>query len=182
MYKRYRITTVLLGMAILVAGSAISAGAVQTKGDSSLQFSGGFFHADGADSGTLNLDVGYGYFLNERWEVGVLQSVGYSFIDDADDEWIASTIPFINYHFTGLSTSNAFQPFIGAFIGASYNDDDATGTIGPQLGFRSFINDTTFVLVKYRYEWFFDDLTIDDIKDTRSDGNHVISMGIGFVF
>ncbi len=182
MIKRYAFAACIIGLSMFMAGSAATVNAAPNKGDSSLQFSGSFFHSDGADSGTLNLDVGYGYYLSANWEVGILQSVGYSFIDDADDEWIASTIPFVNYYFTGLSQGDTFQPFIGAFIGASYNDDDATGTIGPQLGFKSFINDTMFVLVKYRYEWFFDDLTIDDIKDTRSDGNHVVSLGLGFVF
>jgi hypothetical protein len=132
--------------------------------------------------GTLNLEVGYGYFLTQNWELGVQQSLGYSFIDDADDQWVGSTIPYINYNFQGLSTNDTFVPFVGTFIGASYNDDDITGTMGPQLGFKSFVNDRTFIMVKYRYEWFFDELTINDIEDTSSDGNHVVTIGLGFAF
>lgn len=182
MIKKYRFAACIIGLSVLLAGLSTNVNAAQSKGDHALQFSGGFFHADGADSGTLNLDVGYGYYLTENWEVGILQSLGYSFIDDADDQWVASTIPFINYYFTGLSTNNSFQPFLGAFLGASYNEDDTTGTIGPQLGFKSFISEKTYILFKYRYEWFFDELTIDDIQDTKSDGNHVVSLGLGFIF
>jgi hypothetical protein len=175
------VKSLCLAVFLIVAGS-MSSFAAQSKGDSSLQFGGGFFHAQGADSGTLNLDVSYGYFLSENWEFGVMQSVGYVFVDEADDTWGASTIPFINYYFTGLSENDSFQPFVGAFLGASYNENDTTGTIGPQVGFKSYITDKTYVVVRYRYEWFFDELTVDDIENTTSDGNHAVTLGVGFVF
>lgn len=179
MKKKYSLIAAVIGASLLITGMAASAQAAQSKGDSTLQLGGGFFHAQGADVGTLNLDVGYGYFLTENWELGILQTLGYSFIDDADDLWSASTIPYVNYNFRA---SEPFQPFVGAFIGASYNKDDATGTIGPQLGFKSFVNDSTYILVKYRYEWFFNELNYNDIEDSSSDGNHVVSLGVGFVF
>ena len=175
-------TTLIAAAALLLAIAPISAQAVQEKSDSSLQFSAGFYHANGADSGILNLDFSYGYFLTTHWEVGIMQTLAYDFIDDAEDWWVATTVPFINYNFMGLGKNDNFQPFIGAFIGASYNDDDATGTLGPQVGFKAFVTEKTFVNVKYRYEWFFDELTLDDIEDTRSDGNHVVTVGLGFVF
>ncbi len=129
---------------MLVAGSIGTSHAVQKKGDSDIQFAGSFIHAQGAESGILNLDLGYGYFVTDNWEIGILQTVGYSFIDDADDE--------------------------------------ATGTIGPQVGFKSFITDSTYIMAKYRYEWFFEELSINEVEDTSSDGNHVVTFGVGFVF
>lgn len=182
MNKKYRVAVAIIGFSMLVVGSAGTAYAAQKKGDSDIQLGGGFFHAQGADTGVVSLDVGYGYYATDNWEFGILQSLGYSFIDDADDQWTASTIPFVNYYFRGLSENDTFQPFVGAFVGASYNEDDATGTVGPQVGFKSYISDNTYVMLKYRYEWFFDDLTINDIEDTSSDGNHVITLGVGFVF
>lgn len=164
---------------MLIAGMASNVQAFQSKGDSALHLGGGFFHSQGADVGTLNLDVGYGYFLTESWELGVIQTLGYSFIDDGDDLWVASTIPFINYNFR---TKESFQPFIGAFVGASYNENDVTGTVGPQLGFKTFVNDSTYIMLKYRYEWFFEELDYGDIEDNSSDGNHVVTLGVGFVF
>lgn len=180
--NKYYCIAALISVSILITGIAGTAQAAQKSGDSSLQLGGGFYHAQGAEVGTLNLDIGYGYFSTVNWEIGILQTVGYSFIDDADDVWSASTIPFVNYHFRGLSLNDTFQPFIGVFIGASYNEDDITGTMGPQVGFKSFVNDSTYIMVKYRYEWFFDELSIDEIEDTSSDGNHVVSLGVGFVF
>lgn len=182
MNKKYCIAAAFIGFSMLMAGTAVTVNAAQKKGDSDIQLGGGFFHAQGADTGTLNLDIGYGYYVNDNWEFGILQTLGYSFIDDADNQWAASTIPFINYYIRGLSLNDAFQPFIGAFIGASYNENDTTGTIGPQVGFKSYINDSTYIVAKYRYEWFFDEMSINEVEDTSSDGNHVVTLGVGFVF
>ena len=182
MKKHYCFKTGVIGISLLITGMAATVQAAQSSGDSALQFGGSFFHAQGADVGTLNLEAEYGYFSSKNWEFGLIQTLGYSFIEDGDDQWSASTIPFVNYHFLGLSTNDVFQPFIGAFIGASYNEDDMTGTLGPQIGFKSFINDSTFISVKYRYEWFFDDLALNNIEDNSSDGNHVVTVGVGFIF
>lgn len=180
MKKNYSIITAAIVFSMLLAvGTAAPVQATQAKGDSSLMLGGSFYHTQGTDVGVLNLDLGYGYFLTENWEVGVLQTLWYDIVDDEDDSWWASTIPYFNYNFR---TQEAFQPFVGAFIGVSYNEDDVTGTLGPQLGFKSFVNDSTFVIVKYRYEWFFDELDFEDIEDSSSEGNHVVTLGVGFVF
>lgn len=182
MKKRFFIATALIAFSMVMAGFATGTQAAQSTGNSSLQLSGNFRHAQDTDTGTLNLDVGYGYFLTDNWEAGVAQTLDYTFINHQEDIWIASTIPYINYNFRGLSANDAIQPFIGAFTGASYTKDDTQGTIGPQLGVKAFVNTSTFILVKYRYEWFFEKLTINSIDDTRSDGSHVVTMGVGFVF
>jgi len=184
MKNKYCFAAALIAFSMLMAaGPVVTAHAEPPiKGDSVIQLSGSFIHAQGTNVGTVNLDVGYGYFLTENWEIGVQQSGGYSFIDDADNQWSASTIPYFNYNIRGLSLNDSFQPFIGAFVGAAYNSDDITGTLGPQIGFRSFINDSTFIVVKYRYEWYFSDLTYNDIKDNSSNGSHVVTLGVGFAF
>lgn len=179
--KKPYIIAMAIATFFVTAAMTTSVQATQKKGDSTFQLGGSFFHAQGADVGTLNLDLSYGLFIKEIFEIGVTQSVGYSFIDDADDQWVASTIPFFNYHFLGMSDS-AFQPFVGAFIGASYNEDDVTGTVGPQIGFNSFVSENTYIVVKYRYEWFFEELDYDDIEDESSEGNHVVTLGVGFLF
>ena len=156
--------------------------AAQVAGDNEVQLSGGFFHASGSDTGTMTADVSYGKFLTDRWELGLRQTLGYSFIDDADNQWNASTIPFVNYHFRGLSPDDRFQPFLGAFIGAAYNENDTTFTTGPNLGFKYFLDDQTFIVTRYRYEWFANDLDIGELRDNSSDGNHVITVGFGYVW
>lgn len=169
-------------VAMLLAVMTTPAYSAQNAGDKSLQLGGGFFHSQGTDAGTLTADVAYGYYATKNVELGIAQTLGYSFIDGADDEWTASTAPFVNYHFLGLSDNDVFQPFIGAFIGAVYNDNDVVGTVGPQVGFKSYVNDSTFIAVKYRFEWFWDDMELRDGSSDDSDGNHIVSVGVGFNF
>lgn len=177
-YKKFLMLAV--GTIALVSfGQA--AHAAQGDGSNEILLGGGFVHAEGTEVGTLNVDLSYGYFLTRSWELGVTQTLGYNFIDDGEDTWTASTVPFVQYHFLGLSANDAFQPFIGAFVGAAYNEDDVTGTAGPIIGFKNFLDDNTFITVKYRYEWYFDDLEYDDVTDT-ADGNHVATLGLGFIW
>jgi hypothetical protein len=166
---------------ILVLCFAIGSYAVQSAGNKEIQLSGGFFHANDTDVGTVTLDASYGYYLTNVWQIGVGQTLNYNINDNASDTWTASTIPFVHYHIRGLSTNDTFQPFLGAFAGAVYNDDDATGTAGPAAGFKAFMNETTFLVTKYRYEWFFNDVELGDVTDTTR-GNHIVTLGLGFVF
>lgn len=170
----------ILGVAVLLLAGAVQA--AQVEGDHEIQVSAGFFHAEGSESGNMNVDVSYGKFITDRWELGIRQTLAYSFIDNADDEWTASTTPFASYHFRGISAYDRFQPFVGAFVGAAYTEGDGTATIGPHLGFKYFVDDQTFVVTRYRYEWFPDDLTVNDITDERADGNHVVTVGLGYVW
>ena len=149
-------------------------------GSSNIQFGASAVHTQGTDDGNISADVSYGYFLTQGIELGVLQGLNWQIIDDADDIWSASTVGFANYNFGGPDST--FVPFIGAFAGAVYNEDDATGTLGPQAGAKAFINDTTFALIRYRYEWFIEDLENGDLDDNSSDGNHVVTVGLGLKF
>lgn len=165
----------------LVSCMALTCFAAQSAEDNAIQISGGFFHAQDSDVGTATLSLSYGYFVSKPLEVGVSQSVNYNFVDKGDDTWTASTIPFVNYHFLGLSRDDMFQPFIGGFIGAVYNDDDSTGTIGPNIGFKAFLHEKTYLVTAYRYEWFFEEMKMSDVSDTSS-GNHVVTVGLGIVW
>jgi len=167
------ILALFTAMMVPAAGSTAEA-----QGDKDIMLSGGFFHSQGSETGTATLDLAFGYYTSECFEIGIRQTLNYIFIDDEDDVWSASTHPFINYYFTGMS-KDTFRPFIGAFAGAVYNEDDATGSIGPAAGFKSFMGENAYLLCQYRYEWYFNDLEVADVTDT-SDGNHVVTLGIGF--
>lgn len=153
----------------------------QSAGDNEIQVSGGFFHAQDTDVGTATLDISYGYYLTNTWELGLSQTLNVNIIDDAKNTWTASTIPFINYHIRGLSMNDNFQPFIGAFLGLVYNEYDATGTAGPAVGCKVFLNEKTFLVARYRYEWYFEELELGDVTDTSA-GNHVVTLGLGFLW
>lgn len=166
----------VLGLGVLLALVATPGYGVQSVGSSEVQGSGGFFHAVGSGS-TITADASYGYYFLQPLLVGVRQGVNIQLRDGASDPWFATTTPFVDYHF--FSDRN-FQPFVGAFGGIVWNDDDITGTIGPEGGIKFYVNDTTFISARYRYEWFFDEF--DVIEDESSDGNHVVTVGIGFVW
>ena len=167
-------TSIAFAVALAVAPGAY---ALQDQGDNEIEFTGGFAHASGSDIGTVNADVSYGYYIAPRINIGLRQTLNYSFVNDGSDTWTASTIPFINYNF---ETSNPmFRPFIGAFVGGAYNSDTLTGTAGPALGFKYFLNDSTAVVFRYRYEWYFDDLNLKDATDT-SDGNNLVTVGMSY--
>jgi hypothetical protein len=141
-------TAILIGWVV----SDASVNAASTDGASEAQVSAGFFHAQGSDSGSLNLDLSYGYYLTPGWQLGIRQGLNYNFIDDSRDFWLASTTPFFNYHF---HVTDIIVPYLGGFMGLVWNDRDATGTIGPQGGVKFFVHDRTFLNVGYRYEIFF---------------------------
>jgi hypothetical protein len=146
-------------------------------GDHEIEAAGGLFHQQGADTGALNLDLSYGYYLTPGWELGLRQSLNYNFIDDGSDVWTATTTPFLNYNFR---LTPRILPFLGGFIGVVWNDRDVTGTVGPNAGVKIFLADQVYFTARYRYEIFFN--KIEAIGDNESDGNHVVNFGLGFVW
>jgi hypothetical protein len=169
--------TSLVCIATLAAAPA--AYAFQDQGNKEVEFSGGFSHASGSSVGTVNVDASYAYYVYTRINFGVRQTLNYNFIDNAKDTWTASTIPFVNYNF--MTSNPSFRPFIGAFMGAAYNRNDTTGTTGPMLGFKYFLNNNTAVVARYRYEWYFDKLSFKDVRDTAN-GNNIVTVGLNFIF
>jgi hypothetical protein len=86
--------------------------------DNEIQVAGGFFHTQGAESGTLTADVSYGrYFADPAWQLGIRQALNYTFIDDASDAWLATTVPFLNYHFYGVTRDDDSCPTWGCLPG-----------------------------------------------------------------
>jgi hypothetical protein len=153
--------------------------ALPQSGDQEVELSGSLFRPVGQRGGNLNLNGSYGYYLeNPAWQIGIRQ--GYNLIHDRDvsDVWNLTTVPYVNYHFDKWGN---VVPFIGTFVGAVYNDEDITGTIGPEAGVKSFLGESTFVSLRYRYEWFFEELDSGDVRDT-TDANHVAILGIGYTW
>src|SRR5919109_4519565 len=104
----------VLGLGVLLAFVATPSYSVQDVGSSEIQVSAGFFHAQDSDVATISGDASYGYYFFQPLEVGVRQGINYTFLDDADDPWLATTVPFVDYHFFA---SQNFQPFVGGFGG-----------------------------------------------------------------
>lgn len=174
------ITMFLLIVAFLTAVPAGRVNAAQSMGNGEVMVSGSYTHATGSKVGAAAADLSYGYFMMPALQLGVRQTLSYNFIDDAKDTWLATTAPFANYHFRGLSINDNFQPFVGAFAGAAYNDKRGSGMIGPQAGIKMFVRDKTFVSTQYRYEWYWNNMRFGDMTDTTR-GNNVVTIGLGFL-
>ena len=159
---------------VLMEGNAAAAPTAQMK---EALVAGGFTHAQGSDSGNLNLDLSLGYYLTPGWQVGFRQALNYNFIDDHRDDWRATTAPFLNYNY---AVTDIIVPYVGGFLGLTWNDRDATGTIGPQAGIKFFVHDAAFLNLGYRYEIFFNNFKAVD--NSSDDGFHVFNIGIGLTW
>jgi hypothetical protein len=164
-------STLIIG---LLLGTGF-ASAAPGDGASELQVSAGFNHTQGSDTGSLNVDLSYGYYLTPGWQLGFRQAINSTFVDNGRDFWLATTTPFINYNFR---LTNIIVPYLGGFIGLAWNDRDTTGTVGPQGGVKFFVHDNAFLNLGYRYEIFFS--RINTIDNNSSRGNHVANIGVGF--
>lgn len=154
-----------------------SVSAAPGEGASELQVAAGVNHRQGSDLTDINADLSYGYYLTPGWQLGLRQALDYHYDDDRRDFWLATTTPFINYHFR---LTDIIVPYLGGFIGVAWNDRDTTGTVGPQGGIKFFVHDNAFLNLGYRYEIFFD--RIRTIDNNSSRGNHVANIGVGFAW
>lgn len=143
-----------------------------------LQINGGFFHGLGSDTANYNVDVSYGRFFGDQFEVGIRQAFNLVTLDHARDQWLMSTAGFALYHLQ-LDAHQIVVPFAGGFAGAAYNDQDAAPVLGPTAGVRFYAVPSTFIQAAYRYEWFPSDL---EIGNQESTANHVVTLGIGWRF
>jgi len=169
---------VVIMFCIFCFGDIHESVAEQVSGSWNFQGSAGFFKANSADVGTLNGSLSVGYFFTPRVEVGLRQGLNYEFVTGGANPWLATTVPYVNFHFlTGV-----FQPYIGAGVGVVWNNSNVTGTIAPSAGFKAFVADNVYVNVGYTYEWFFTKIDYNTVIDESSRGNHVIGVGVGILF
>ncbi len=165
---------------ILVIGFLMDinhARALPGAGGSEFQVSGGFNHTEGSDTGSLNADLSYGFYLTPGWQLGFRQALNYNFIDDQRDFWLATTTPFIHYNFR---LTEIIVPYLGAFMGLAWNDRDANGVAGPQGGVKFYVHENAFLNLGYRYEIFFS--RFETIDNHKSRGNHVANIGVGYTW
>ena len=146
-------------------------------GDNEVEAAAGFFHAQGSDSGSFNVDLQFGRYLTPGWEIGLRQALNYNFIDNQRDFWVATTTPLLIYNFR---LNDTFIPYLGGDIGLVWNDRTVSGTVGPNAGLKIFLTNQTYLNAGYRYQWFFSKFR--DVDDNTNRGNHVVNIGIGFVW
>lgn len=158
--------------ALALAG-AIPMMAQPQAGDWEFTLGGGGSSDQDFDHGGFGLDASFGYFLTQNFEVALRQNVNFQGFS-SDEEWSGSTRVAADWHFI----LGQFVPFIGANIGLIYTEDGSAWGAGPELGFKYYVHERTFIFAMGEYRWFFDDL--DDAEDNADDGHFAFTVGVGF--
>jgi hypothetical protein len=126
--------------------------------------------------GSFGITGSYGYYVTSGIEVGFRQTLDWANVGDSDTVNGISRVA-LDYHFN----LGRFRPFIGVNIGAVYGKGvHDTGIVGPELGLKYFVNDTTFVLAQSEYQYFFD--SGNSLTDNFDNGSFVHTLGLGFTF
>jgi hypothetical protein len=160
-------------LCLLFSTASFAQGFVQ--GDKTMHLGGSgssdndFIDNDWSIAGSL------GYFFTDEWEAFFRQDVIFNDVAGSDDNWIGDSRIGANYNFD----MGRWWPFVGAQIGYVYGDVvDDTWVAGPSGGVRYFVNDTTYILGRVEYEFFFDDT--DEAEEALDDGRFIYTVGIGF--
>jgi hypothetical protein len=126
------------------------------------------------DSSDFSVEGSFGYFFTKSIEGSIRQSVGFNTTENQGSSWDASTRGAVDYHFD----FGRFWPFVGGNIGYNYGDDVTdTWEAAIEGGLKFFVNNTTFILGRIEYQWFFND---NDSETGFNDGQFVYTVGLGF--
>lgn len=146
-----------------------------SQGDKVLSLNGVGLSDKDFDSSTFSVSGEFGYFLTDRIEAAIRQTVGFSDFEDSGSNWNGSTRGALDYNFD----LGRFWPFVGGSIGYVYGDGVTDSWVGgPEAGLRFFVNQTTFILGMIEWEFFFNNN--DDDDDSFSDSVFIYTIGIGF--
>ena len=142
-------------------------------GNWELSLAGRGSNDDNFDDGAFLIGAKVGYFFTKELEVFLRQDVDVIFEDGG--QWGMFTGIGVDYHFD----LDAWQPYVGAMVGYFYGDADITddtGVIGPELGLKYFVNNTTFIYGEIAWVLFFD----EDESGDEDDSRYTYAVGVGF--
>ena len=159
---------------VLALASASSALAQPQAGDWEFTLGGGGTSDQNFERGNAGVNGSMGYFFNENFELGVRQAINFDALTD-DEEWFGSTLVAADWHFV---FGSKFVPFIGVSTGATYTEDDISWSVGPEVGFKYYVHERTFIFLSGEYRWFFDEL--EHIDENSDDGAFAFLIGVGF--
>jgi len=127
------------------------------------------------DDTVFSVQGSWGQYLSEASLWGVRQTVNARDTEGESVKFDGSTRVFYDYHFG----AGKARPFIGASIGGVYGDQvDETFMAGPEVGFKYWVQDKTFITAMAEYQFLFK--SGSDAQDRYDDGVFLYSIGIGF--
>ena len=149
-----------------------------SEGSHEFQLSGTGTSDRGLDNGGFGVTGSYGWYLSRDLQLGIRQSVNWVSVERADDRLNGTTRGFADYHF---NVTDRFRPFVGASVGVIYGDGvKETGIIGPEIGVKYYLNQSTFVVGQMEYQYLFDDG--DEIDNNFDNGAFAYTLGLGLNF
>lgn len=156
---------------------ATTAWAGPEAGDRTFTLSGSGTSDDSFDTTTFSASGELGWFTTDAVEWGFRQGVSVTALDNADDAWNGATRVFADYHFG----QDPFRPFIGASVGGFYGENvNNTFAAGPEIGFKYYVRDKTFIELAAEYQFLFEDA--DEVDDVYDDGTYLYTLGVGYNF
>jgi hypothetical protein len=126
--------------------------------------------------GSFGITGSFGYYFNKNVEVGLRQTVSWANVGSQDSVNGSSRVA-LDYQFD----LGRWRPFVGANIGAIYGKGvNDTGIVGPEVGLKYFVNNTTFIVAQSEYQYHFD--SGGELSDNFDHGSFVHTLGMGVDF
>ncbi|WP_178114663.1 hypothetical protein [Pseudomonas saliphila] len=171
MKKLFKTSLLLAAMVPAVALAQPSAG------DQEITLGGAGGSDKDFDDSAISVQGSWGQYLSESSLWGVRQTVNARDSEGESVQWDGSTRVFYDYHFG----SGNGRPFVGASVGGIYGDGvDETFILGPEVGYKHWLNDSTFVTGMVEYHFLVD--SASDVDDRYDDGAFFYSVGLGYNF
>ena len=172
-HKRAMAAIVALAITSL-SGSAVAQHLHQfLHGDRTLALSGSGSSDQNFDSNVASIELDMAWFWTDVTAMALRQGFGFADTRGTGD-WNGSTRLAFDYFFP----FERCAPFLGASIGFLYGDNvNNTFVAGPEIGWRHFINETTFVNVLVEYQFLFSGADKD--IEQFDDGRFVYTLGFG---
>jgi len=160
--------------ALLVAPLVASAyGPVE--GNKSFTISGSGTSDNDFDQTAYGVSADLGYYLTDKWQTGLRQSVNGLANDNGPNEWAGSTRGYIQYNFL----DHTYRPYLGVNLGGAYGESvKDTGTAGVEAGLKLYVLETTYINFGVEYSWLWEDG--DDFENKANDGLYLYNIGVGF--
>lgn len=165
----------LIGLIFLLSCFSATSYAQPEAGDWEFAFSGaGNSHNEFAST-NLSASADVGWFTTKALEIGLRQDIGFNRArgSDGDNHNLldGGTFGFVDYHLD----FDAFQPFIGASLGARYGAEaNENFYIGPEAGIKYYVRPKVFLVGRMSYLF-----QVDKDPDQASAS---YALGVGFDF
>lgn len=161
-------------LAMIAALASASQAASLSEGTKEIVIEG-LFDPDALGDSQLDLDLAYGYFIQDNLEVGALATVS-----DNDAISTYGLGGFVEYNF---DQGTELVPFVNGHAGWINADPEEgesqdAGFLGASVGAKYFLAENIAVSADVTYDWATEDVYFED--DDVSDTDLTINLGMRF--